>query len=206
MDTELVRCPKTCLDSKCAHMHPHVRIKSCDLCCDFSDRRQSCEPYKPEPKPDEGIEPLCKHCGRPEKSHYDSGFCASGYFRQQIEKFEPVSPVTAPKLVSVESVTMSEAQLQDAIIELAHALGYRVAHFRPAQTSKGWRTPVGADGKGFPDLVLAKPDKEVIFIECKSTKGKTSPEQEDWWRALMPNYYLFRPADYLNDTITEVLR
>ena len=102
--------------------------------------------------------------------------------------------------------TMSEAQLQDAIIELAHALGYRVAHFRPAQTSKGWRTPVGADGKGFPDLVLAKPDKEVIFIECKSTKGKTSPEQEDWWRALMPNYYLFRPADYLNDTITEVLR
>lgn len=36
-------------------------------------------------------------------------------------------------------------------------LGYRVAHFRPEKTAHDWRTAVAADGKGYPDLAMAKP-------------------------------------------------
>ncbi len=102
---------------------------------------------------------------------------------------------------------MTEAQLQSAIIDLAHALGYRAAHFRPALTSKGWRTPVSADGKGFPDLNLVKKDR-VVYIECKSEKGKQSPEQIEWEMAIRASgaeYFLFRPSDWLNDKVEKVL-
>ena len=62
---------------------------------------------------------------------------------------------------------MTEAQFQSAIVELARLLGYRVAHFRAAKTAHGWRTPVAADGAGWPDLTLAKPGR-LLFVECKS--------------------------------------
>jgi hypothetical protein len=103
---------------------------------------------------------------------------------------------------------MSEAQLQSAIIELAHALGYRAAHFRPALTSKGWRTPVSADGKGFPDLNIIGKGR-VIYIECKSEKGQQSPEQLQWEQAIRESgaeYFLFRPSDWLNDNVEKALR
>ena len=102
---------------------------------------------------------------------------------------------------------MSEAQLQSAIVELAHALGYRAAHFRPSLTSKGWRTPVSADGKGFPDLNLVKKGR-VVYIECKSEKGKQSPEQIEWELAIRTSgaeYFLFRPSDWLNDNVVKAL-
>lgn len=44
----------------------------------------------------------------------------------------------------------TEIQWQAQVIELAHILGWTVAHFRPALTKHGWRTPVQADGAGFP--------------------------------------------------------
>ena len=75
---------------------------------------------------------------------------------------------------------MSEEQLQRAIIDAARAHRWVVAHFRAAQTERGWRTPVEADGKGFPDLVLAHPDRGVLFIECKADRGRLSAEQERW--------------------------
>ncbi len=60
-------------------------------------------------------------------------------------------------------------------------LGCLVFHSRPAQTQKGWRTPVSYDGKGFPDLVaVSQRNGAVIFIECKSDKGRFSPEQNRW--------------------------
>jgi hypothetical protein len=54
-----------------------------------------------------------------------------------------------------------------AVIDLPHLLGWRAAHFRPARTATGWRTPVAADGAGFPDLVPAKSGLPVIFAETK---------------------------------------
>src|SRR6202042_1235579 len=78
---------------------------------------------------------------------------------------------------------VTEAELQHGVIELARLLGYRVAHFRPALTTKGWRTPVEADGKGFPDLVLARPGR-LIFAELKTNTGRATLEQGEWLSAL----------------------
>ena len=108
-----------------------------------------------------------------------------------------------------------EKDFQEQVIELAHILGYRIAHFRPAQNSKGqWRTPVSADGKGFPDLVLVRPDfntkgrpKRMIFAELKSNTGRLSKEQGEWLEDLAGagvESYLWRPKDW--DDIVEILR
>jgi hypothetical protein len=74
-------------------------------------------------------------------------------------------------------------------------------------TAHGWRTPVQGDGKGFPDLVLARPPR-VIFAELKTAKGKLGPEQENWLAALTAcpgvEVYVWRP-DQLDD-IAQILR
>jgi hypothetical protein len=90
---------------------------------------------------------------------------------------------------------VSERDFQTAVVDLARLKGWRVAHFRPAQTSKGWRTPVEADGKGFPDLVLARAGR-VILLELKSARGRVSPEQGEWLKALGGSAYVIRPADW----------
>ena len=78
---------------------------------------------------------------------------------------------------------MTEAQFQRSVIELAQLNGWKVAHFRPAQNGKGaWRTPVAADGAGFPDLVLVR--DRVIFAELKTNTGRVSPAQREWLDAL----------------------
>lgn len=79
------------------------------------------------------------------------------------------------------TVTISEAELQGAVIEAAHLLGWRIAHFRPARTRHGWRTPVAADGKGFPDLALVHPkDGRLLFAEMKADRGRLTAEQKEW--------------------------
>jgi hypothetical protein len=75
-----------------------------------------------------------------------------------------------------------EAMLQDAVITAAQRLGYLVAHFRPGQTARGWRTPVSADGAGFPDLVMLRGPR-LIVAECKSPRGRLSAEQDRWLAA-----------------------
>lgn len=103
---------------------------------------------------------------------------------------------------------VTERELQFAVIECAQLLGYRVAHFRPAQTSKGWRTPVEADGAGWPDLVLVRGPR-LIFAELKSATGKLSPAQEEWKDTLEragQTVYVWRPADWLHGAVEAVLR
>ena len=73
----------------------------------------------------------------------------------------------------------TEATFQQTVIDLAHYQGWTVAHFRPARTEQGWRTPVSADGKGFPDLLMIRNDM-LIAAELKQGKGKLSPEQMMW--------------------------
>ncbi len=80
-------------------------------------------------------------------------------------------------------IKMSESDLQTAIVDLAHLYGWRIAHFRPAQTKYGWRTPVSADGKGFPDLCLVKGGK-LIFWEVKSGYSPLREEQDEWLKRL----------------------
>lgn len=79
----------------------------------------------------------------------------------------------------VTALHESEASFQKAVIDLARLNGWIVAHFRPAQNSRGeWRTPVAADGKGFPDLVLVR--ERVLFRELKTDRGRLSQEQWSW--------------------------
>jgi hypothetical protein len=75
---------------------------------------------------------------------------------------------------------MTENDLQRLVTDAAELYGWHWAHFRPAQTARGWRTPVsGTIGKGFPDLILARPrDHRLAFVELKSDVGKISPDQQ----------------------------
>ncbi len=102
---------------------------------------------------------------------------------------------------------MTEADLLRGVIDLAHTLGYRCAHFRPALTARGWRTPVQADGKGFPDLVLVRPGR-IVCAELKVGRNASTAEQLHWlaWlnAAGVPSY-VWREADY-PDRIAAILR
>lgn len=92
-------------------------------------------------------------------------------------------------VISNVGLLMSESDLQRAIIGAAHVCGYLVAHFRPAQTEQGWRTPVEGDA-GFLDLVLARPGTTFLW-ELKGWQGvkrpqlgKVSESQVAWIAAL----------------------
>ena len=98
---------------------------------------------------------------------------------------------------------MSEADLQDSVIELAQTLHWRVTHFRPAKTKKGWRTAIQGD-PGFVDLVLAKGGR-VLHIELKSAIGTLSAEQKSWRDALGETWRLWRPEQWFDHTIDREL-
>jgi hypothetical protein len=75
----------------------------------------------------------------------------------------------------------SEREFMGLLTEAAELLGWRWAHFRPARTAHGWRTPVsGPLGAGWPDLVLTRDrDGRMLFAEIKSDHGKLSDEQSE---------------------------
>lgn len=101
--------------------------------------------------------------------------------------------MSAPR--SVPDIT--EGAWQANVIELAHVLGWRVAHFRPARTLHGWRTAVAADGCGFPDLVLTR--ERLVVAELKARRGRLTADQRAWLDALAAagvEAYLWRPDDW----------
>lgn len=78
---------------------------------------------------------------------------------------------------------MDEKTWQQQVIDTAHMFGWRVAHFRPLLDShKRWRTPVQADGKGWPDLVLVR--DTVLFVELKTDTSDLEPDQRLWLNLL----------------------
>ena len=102
---------------------------------------------------------------------------------------------------------MNEAMLQKGVLDCARVFGWTVAHFRPAQTSQGWRTPVAADGKGFPDLVLVR--ERVLFRELKGNRGRIRPEQAVWLAVLRDagaDVAVWTPDDWTSGRIEEELR
>jgi hypothetical protein len=116
-------------------------------------------------------------------------------------------------VVTSQGGRLTEREFQTAVIEAAQLLGWRVAHFRPAQTAKGWRTPVEADGAGFPDLVMIRRG-HLIFAELKSTKGMVRVEQQQWLDDLLAvsvgshrvQVYVWRPVHWLDGTVLSVLK
>ena len=103
---------------------------------------------------------------------------------------------------------MTEADLQKAVIDLAHTLGYRV-HHTPRATVRGkWITPTAADAKGWPDLVIVGYGR-LLFVELKSDRGFLRPEQAEWRRALLDagaRHCVFRPRDWVSGEIEAVLQ
>ena len=95
---------------------------------------------------------------------------------------------TSPNLL----LSATEAEFQTLVIDYAHLMGWRVAHFRPAQTGKGWRTAMQGD-PGFPDLVLAR-NGVVILAELKSEKGQLSASQLQW--SIVADALVWRPSDW----------
>lgn len=92
---------------------------------------------------------------------------------------------------------LRESEFMHQVIDLAHVFGWLVAHFRPARTARGWRTPVSADAAGFPDLVLVR--ERVLYAELKSDTGKLSAAQEYWLLRLRNAgqvCHVWRPADW----------
>lgn len=98
---------------------------------------------------------------------------------------------------------MTEEEYQQRIIDTALLRGWRVAHFRPAKTSRGWRTPMQGH-TGFPDLVLAR-QGYVIVPEVKTDTGRLRPGQREWIDALGAHARLWRPRDW-HDVEAELQR
>jgi hypothetical protein len=99
-----------------------------------------------------------------------------------------------------------EQAFQAVVVEVARLAGWRCAHFRAARTDKGWRTPVTADGAGWPDLVLVRPPR-IAFVELKSAADELRPNQTEWLAVLrlLPQVetYVWRPSDW--DALVEIL-
>lgn len=104
-----------------------------------------------------------------------------------------------------QALSPREADAQATILEVARLRGWRAAHFRPALTSRGWRTPVAADGAGFPDLVLVR--DRVVFAELKQKGARPGAEQVAWLDALVgagAEVYLWTLEDlgWIGETLT----
>ena len=107
--------------------------------------------------------------------------------------------------VPVRRMRETEHAFQQAVIELAQTLGWRVYHARPARTAHGWRTAMqGHDG--WPDVVLCRRGR-LIIAELKSAKGRLTPGQLAWIEALREcagiHVALWRPEDW--DAIVAIL-
>jgi hypothetical protein len=92
---------------------------------------------------------------------------------------------------------LTEAEFTAQVIAFARLHRWRVAHFRPALTRRGWRTAVQGDGAGFPDLVCVRGGR-VVVAELKVGRGKTTEAQDDWLAAFGrtdARAYLWRGPD-----------
>lgn len=121
----------------------------------------------------------------------------------------PINPAYFQRQVAKD---VSEAELQEWVIEAMRARGYLVFHPRVSRNSE----------PGFPDLVAAKRGCVTLFIECKKEKGKLTPGRmaprsnrwlpgQDEWAEVLDNradvrYLLIRPWDWLSGEIGKELR
>jgi hypothetical protein len=97
-----------------------------------------------------------------------------------------VTHVTVPGL--------TEKALQAHVLDLAQLFGWLAYHTFDARRSE----------PGFPDVVLVR--ERVLFVELKTERGRLSPAQVEWLRALLgagAEVYLVRPRNL--DVVAAVL-
>jgi hypothetical protein len=97
-------------------------------------------------------------------------------------------------------------EFQKAIIAMARLYGWRVAHFTAVRTEHGWRVPVAADGKGFPDLILVR--DRLVAVEVKGGGNRPTPQQQEWISALRiagVETYVWTPTEMDDGTVQTIL-
>jgi hypothetical protein len=119
-----------------------------------------------------------------------------------------VEALRRPRTGIVVPRSPTEAECQRTLVEAAQLAGWLVAHFRPARTGRGIRTPIQGDA-GFPDLVLARrsPPWRVIVVELKRRPNRASAAQQLWLDALAGAGVDARLAwmpDELDDLVAEL--
>lgn len=100
---------------------------------------------------------------------------------------------------SIPIVTnLTEKELQAVVLDAARLFGWFTYHTHDSRRSN----------PGFPDLVLARPDR-VMFVELKSERGRLTVDQTQWLQVLEKagqETHIWRPQQWLDGTITETLR
>ena len=71
--------------------------------------------------------------------------------------------------------------LQRALLAEAKRLGWRCAHFPSVETTRGWRTGIAGDARGFPDIICVR--DRVLAIEVKGDGDRMSADQIEWQAA-----------------------
>ncbi len=117
---------------------------------------------------------------------------------------KPVNEMTLAEYEAALRLNWLEDELQTDTIRRAQGSGFLVAHFRPVKQLRRdgttrYLTPVQADGKGFPDLMMLR-DELAVVSELKAKTG-LSPEQEAWLDAFRA---VKRVETYVWDTKTPV--
>jgi hypothetical protein len=103
---------------------------------------------------------------------------------------------------------MSEREFQTQIVDFAHLCRWTVVYFRPARVVRNghekYETPIGGDGKGWPDTIMLREDR-LVAAEIKREGGKATAEQMAWLDRfnLIPGCsgFLWFPSDW-----TEIVR
>lgn len=95
-------------------------------------------------------------------------------------------------------LAMSEAQLLQAVLDLAQLKQIKTAHFPAVETKSGrWLTPVRGDAKGWLDLFLLGAGG-ALFRELKTETNSLEPEQRQWMADLRTAGYdadVWKPRD-----------
>jgi hypothetical protein len=115
-----------------------------------------------------------------------------------VRRLTPCDPAVARSARQVLAAATREDTFTRDLLDLARLTGWRSAHFRPARTAQGWRTPVAGDGKGWPDLVLLRGGR-IIVAELKQEGKYPGPEQRAWleaWRSTPAEVHVWRPSDW----------
>lgn len=103
----------------------------------------------------------------------------------------------------------TESDLLATVLEMAHALGWRVHHAYDSRINPRAPRRSGREryiDAGFPDLVLCRPPR-LIMAELKREGGRLRPEQVDWLDALEDcgvEVMVVRPSEL--EELEEVLR
>lgn len=106
------------------------------------------------------------------------------------------------------AAAITEAELQESVIEAAQWAGYKVIHFRPAQRSDdSWYVPYEGD-TGFPDLFMVhKRTGYMILAELKSETGANpTPAQLEWIAAARDHGFIWRPRHWISGEIEDELK